>query len=32
MTTKFYDSIIMLRFCKTKGEKEEFYGAKKTSI
>ena len=29
MTTKFYDCIIMLRFSKTKGVKEEVYSAKK---
>ena len=30
MTTKMFDSIIMLRFAKAKVAKEEFLGAKKT--
>ena len=29
MTTKFFDSIIILRFDKTKVSKKEFYSAKK---
>ena len=29
MTTKFFHSIIMLRFSKTKVAKKEFYGVKK---
>ena len=29
MKTKFFNSIIILRFGKTKVAKEEFYGAKK---
>ena len=29
MTTKFFDSLIMLIFCKIKVAKEEFYGTKK---
>ena len=29
MTTKFFDSIIMLRFVKKKMTKEEFYDKKK---
>ena len=31
MTTKFFESAVMLRFGKTKIAKEEFYGAKKTT-
>ena len=29
MTAKVFESIIILRFCKTKVAKKEFYGAKK---
>ena len=29
MTKKLFDSITMLRFCKTKVAKEEFYGTKR---
>ena len=31
MKTKFFNSIIILRFGKTKVAKEEFYGAKKVA-